>query len=116
MGNLFGGNSGAKKRVSQDEKVSYVVIAKTSAAAAEARRGDYVGRVVKRPLKGKGHVTVDICTQAGELERRVFSKSALNRELLGAYGVARKLKWGDVWPTQLGVPQSRADKLDGFEQ
>ncbi|KAK3693689.1 mitochondrial small ribosomal subunit Rsm22-domain-containing protein [Podospora appendiculata] len=50
-------------------------------------------RNVRPPLKRHGHVTLDVCTPAGALERwtvpRSFSKQA--------YHDARKSQWGDLW-------------------
>ncbi|CAG8975713.1 hypothetical protein HYALB_00009120 [Hymenoscyphus albidus] len=50
-------------------------------------------RAVLPPLKGRGHVTLDLCTPSGQLERwtvpRSFSKTA--------YRDARKSRWGDLW-------------------
>lgn len=50
-------------------------------------------RSVFSPMKRRGHVTLDLCTSAGKIERwtipRSFSKQA--------YRDARKSKWGDLW-------------------
>ncbi|RAL58927.1 hypothetical protein DID88_009218 [Monilinia fructigena] len=50
-------------------------------------------RSILPPLKRHGHVTLDVCTPSGKLERwtvpRSFSKVA--------YRDARKSKWGDLW-------------------
>ena len=50
-------------------------------------------RLVRPPLKRKGHVIFDVCTPAGRLERwtvpRSFSKQAFRD--------ARKSQWGDLW-------------------
>ncbi|KKY38957.1 putative 37s ribosomal protein rsm22 [Diaporthe ampelina] len=50
-------------------------------------------RNILPPLKRKGHVTLDLCTPAGTIERwtvpRSFSKQA--------YHDARKARWGDLW-------------------
>ncbi|EFQ97495.1 37S ribosomal protein S22 [Nannizzia gypsea CBS 118893] len=51
-------------------------------------------RVVLPPIKRKGHVSMDLCTPEGKIERwtvpRSFSKQA--------YRDARKSSWGDLWP------------------
>ncbi|KAK2868000.1 hypothetical protein FQN49_003262 [Arthroderma sp. PD_2] len=51
-------------------------------------------RVILPPIKRKGHVSIDVCTPAGRIERwtvpRSFSKQA--------YRDARKSTWGDLWP------------------
>lgn len=50
-------------------------------------------RAILPPIKRHGHVTLDLCTTAGRIERwtvpRSFSKQA--------YRDARKSKWGDLW-------------------
>jgi len=50
-------------------------------------------RAILPPIKRHGHVTLDLCTPAGRIERwtvpRSFSKQA--------YRDARKSKWGDLW-------------------
>ncbi|KAI9819149.1 MAG: 37S ribosomal protein S22 [Pycnora praestabilis] len=50
-------------------------------------------RSILPPLKRRGHVTLDLCTPAGQIERwtvpRSFSKQA--------YRDARKSQWGDLW-------------------
>ncbi|KAI1323627.1 mitochondrial small ribosomal subunit Rsm22-domain-containing protein [Xylariaceae sp. FL0255] len=50
-------------------------------------------RNVLPPLKRKGHVTMDLCTPAGTLERWTVSRSFSKQ----AYRDARKAKWGDLW-------------------
>ncbi|PBP24426.1 37S ribosomal protein Rsm22 [Diplocarpon rosae] len=50
-------------------------------------------RIILPSLKRRGHVTLDLCTPSGKLERwtvpRSFSKAA--------YRDARKSSWGDLW-------------------
>ena len=50
-------------------------------------------RLVAPPIKRHRHVTFDLCTPAGNLERWTVPKS-LGRQ---AYRDARKAKWGDLW-------------------
>ncbi|EDN93347.1 hypothetical protein SS1G_09213 [Sclerotinia sclerotiorum 1980 UF-70] len=45
------------------------------------------------PLKRRGHVTLDVCTPSGKLERWTVPKSFSKV----AYRDARKSKWGDLW-------------------
>lgn len=68
----------------EDEKISYLVVTK------ELHR-DYQGRIVKRPIKGGGHVTLDVCAK-GEISRQVIARS--NKPL---YALARRSEWGDRW-------------------
>ncbi|KAK7413342.1 37S ribosomal protein S22 [Neonectria punicea] len=50
-------------------------------------------RSIMRPLKRKGHVTLDLCTPEGRLERWTVPKSFSKL----AYHDARKSRWGDLW-------------------
>lgn len=50
-------------------------------------------RAILPPLKRHGHVTLDLCTPSGTLERWVVPKSFSK----AAYRDARKSKWGDLW-------------------
>jgi ribosomal protein RSM22 (predicted rRNA methylase) len=63
-------------------------------------------RVIRAPLRRKGHVTVDVCTatagsdgESAALRRVVLSKGKLNKVIPGLYRVGRKLPWGGVWPS-----------------
>jgi ribosomal protein RSM22 (predicted rRNA methylase) len=73
-------------------------------------------RLVLPALKRRGHITLDVCTPAGTLERwtvpRSFSKQAFRD--------ARKVQWGDLWAlgaktripknVRLGRPRDEFDK------
>lgn len=50
-------------------------------------------RLVLPPLKRKGHVTLDLCTPEGKIERWTVPKSFSKL----AYHDARKSRWGDLW-------------------
>ncbi|KAK4236107.1 mitochondrial small ribosomal subunit Rsm22-domain-containing protein [Achaetomium macrosporum] len=50
-------------------------------------------RNILTPLKRRGHVTLDLCTPAGTIERWVVPKSFSKQ----AYHDARKAAWGDLW-------------------
>ena len=50
-------------------------------------------RSILPPLKRTGHVTFDVCTPSGTLERWTVPKSFSK----AAYRDARKSKWGDLW-------------------
>ncbi len=62
----------------------------TGAAAPSALA---LPRNILPPLKRRGHVTLDLCTPAGDIERWVVPKS-FSRQ---AYHDARKAAWGDLW-------------------
>lgn len=50
-------------------------------------------RNVLPPLKRRGHVTMDLCTPTGNIERWTIPKSFSKT----AYHDARKARWGDLW-------------------
>lgn len=68
----------------EDEKFSYIIVAKDSTAAKVPN-----SRIVKKPIQRKGHVMLDLCTSAGQLQRTTIAKSD------PAYRQAKKAKWGD---------------------
>ncbi|KAI9050388.1 hypothetical protein LZ554_005553 [Drepanopeziza brunnea f. sp. 'monogermtubi'] len=50
-------------------------------------------RIILPSLKRRGHVTLDLCTPSGKLERWTVPKSFSRT----AYRDARKSSWGDLW-------------------
>ncbi|KAJ4386562.1 37S ribosomal protein S22 [Gnomoniopsis smithogilvyi] len=92
-------------------------------------------RNILPPLKRKGHVTLDLCTPSGSIERWTVPKSFSKQ----AYHDARKARWGDLWalgaktrirrkvrlgrgykegevvPNDSGVRAARAAALNGIE-
>ena len=50
-------------------------------------------RSILPPLKRKGHIVLDLCTPAAQIERWTVTKS-LGKQ---AYRDARKSQWGDLW-------------------
>ncbi|TPX34296.1 hypothetical protein SmJEL517_g02939 [Synchytrium microbalum] len=71
-------------------KFSYVILRKgvLPSSLEEARRPV----LNAAPMKKHGHVILDYCSTAGQLERTVISKSKGKLE----YAAARKSSWGDV--------------------
>jgi ribosomal protein RSM22 (predicted rRNA methylase) len=71
----------------EDEKFSYVI-----AVPAEAGlRARAAARVVRRPIKGTGHVRLSLCAPGGLDETVVTRRDP-------AYRAARDASWGDSWP------------------
>ncbi|KAK8123138.1 hypothetical protein PG984_011808 [Apiospora sp. TS-2023a] len=60
---------------------------------AEAPNPFSLPRNVMPPLKRHGHVTLDLCTPSGNIERWTVPKSYSKQ----AYHDARKTRWGDLW-------------------
>ena len=50
-------------------------------------------RAILPPIKRRGHVILDLCTPAAQIERWTVPKSFSKQ----AYHDARKSKWGDLW-------------------
>ena len=69
----------------EDEKFSYLVVARQNVAAWGAR-------IVRHPGKHSGHVQLALCTPEGRLEARTVTRSSKQ-----AYKLARKTEWGDAW-------------------
>jgi ribosomal protein RSM22 (predicted rRNA methylase) len=69
----------------EDEKFSYLVVAKSTAPSA-------VARIVRHPGKHSGHVKLALCTAEGKIENRTITRSSKE-----AYKRARKAEWGDLW-------------------
>jgi ribosomal protein RSM22 (predicted rRNA methylase) len=69
----------------EDEKYSYVVAARSEAQRAPAR-------VIRHPIKQKGHVRLELCGPRG------LSKETVSRKNKEEYRAARKAEWGSAWP------------------
>jgi ribosomal protein RSM22 (predicted rRNA methylase) len=59
-------------------------------------------RIIKPTLIRKGHVILDLCTTAGTLEKRIISKN--HNEDDKSYKHSRIMKWGDLWPIPMRIP------------
>ena len=66
-------------------------------------------RLVYQPLKRRGHVTLDVCTPAGKIERWTVPKSYSRQ----AYRDARKSNWGDLWGLGAKTRVARNLRLGG---
>lgn len=64
-------------------------------------------RMVLPPLKRKGHVTLDVCTPEGKIERWTVPKSYSKL----AYHDARKSHWGDLWALGAKTRVSRSVRV-----
>ena len=64
-------------------------------------------RAILSPLKRRGHVTLDLCTPSGTLERWTVPKSFSR----AAYRDARKSKWGDLWALGAKTRTMRSPRL-----
>lgn len=66
------------------------------------------GRLVRPPLKRKGHVIIDFCSGQkigqgdGGIIRHVVTKNTMSKLAPGAYNAARKARWGGFWPDVSG--------------
>ncbi|GKY95607.1 hypothetical protein MPSEU_000522000 [Mayamaea pseudoterrestris] len=73
----------------------------------EVMRGDMnrsrFGRIVRSPLKKKGHIHIEYCCSPGRIERHLISKS-MSARAPGIFAAARKARWGGFWPL---TPSSR---------
>ncbi|XP_044721410.1 mitochondrial small ribosomal subunit [Hirsutella rhossiliensis] len=103
---------GGKGRNQGDVRFSYVAIRRgvpkpSPLSGKEATRRAFDGyeksqetphmqtlpRLILQPLKRTRHITMDVCTAEGNLERWTVPKSYSKQ----AYHDARKSQWGDLW-------------------
>ena len=63
----------------------------------EEKRGS-MGRIVRAPIKKKGHVYIDYCASPGRIIRSRVTKAMSNGVAPGIYAAARKSRWGGLWP------------------
>jgi ribosomal protein RSM22 (predicted rRNA methylase) len=68
----------------EEEKFCYLIASRISYKRSEAR-------IVRKPIKGSGHIILDLC-EANGLRRQVTSKKNGSR-----YRDARHAEWGDTW-------------------
>ncbi|KAK8204976.1 hypothetical protein IWZ01DRAFT_559391 [Phyllosticta capitalensis] len=68
-------------------------------------------RAILPPLKRRGHVLLDLCTPAGNLERWTVPRS-YGRQ---AYRDARKSRWGDLWALGAATRVPRSVRLGNKE-
>ena len=98
------------------------------------------GRLIRAPLKKKGHIAIDYCTggglsdegddgkasssdtringmEKGRILRHTLSKGKSNNLAPGLYAAARKARWGGLWP-DLATNEYRRneDSDDGPQQ
>lgn len=69
----------------EDEKFSYLVAGRHSEGAPGAR-------ILRHPGKHSGHIALQLCLPAGNMERVTVTRSEKQ-----AYRLARKTEWGDTW-------------------
>ena len=82
----------AAKLGHEDEKFSYVIFSRSPVVRTNSR-------IVRRPLKHTGHVTLELCAQAGLLRETV------SRKQKALYHAARDGEWGDAWPPHPSLMQ-----------
>ena len=70
----------------EDEKFSFVVLTRDP----PSRSG--TGRIVRKPIRAKGHVHLDLCKD-GDLHRLTLS-----RKQGAMFKAARSAAWGEIWP------------------
>ena len=95
--NVMQGEGGTESAFSGFEDTKGIETVKGSRAAINDKTASVnplsLPRAILPPIKSKGHVTLDLCTPAGRIERWTVPKSFSKQ----AYRDARKSKWGDLW-------------------
>jgi ribosomal protein RSM22 (predicted rRNA methylase) len=60
------------------------------------------GRIIRAPLKRKGHILIDYCSRGddgqGRIVRHRLGKLGTKKIAPGQYSAARKSRWGGFWP------------------
>ena len=79
----------------------------------ELVRGDSkrerMGRIIRAPIKKKGHIYIDYCAEPGRIIRNRISKATSNNTAPGIYSAARKSRWGGFWPNMTMVDEPRTE-------
>lgn len=70
-------------------------------------------RVLRSPMKHKGHVTVDICTPLGTVDKATASKSLIGH-IPSLYTAIRKVTWGGLFPIYNNSSISKSLPLGGL--
>ncbi|CAM9707480.1 unnamed protein product [Scytosiphon promiscuus] len=60
------------------------------------KRDDWA-RLIRKPLKAKGHALLDVCTPEGNIQRKVVAKGKW-KGVPGVFVAARKSQLGGLWP------------------
>jgi ribosomal protein RSM22 (predicted rRNA methylase) len=68
----------------------------------DANRSSY-GRIIRAPMKKRGHVYIDYCGAPGRLMRARITKSLDYSVAPGIYTAARKARWGGLFPNVAAV-------------
>eukprot|EP00903_Cladosiphon_okamuranus_P009917 g9414.t3 len=63
---------------------------------ATLKRGDWA-RLIRKPLKAKGHALLDVCSPEGNIQRKVVAKGKW-KGAPGVFVAARKSQLGGLWP------------------
>ena len=67
---------------------------------APALRREEWGRIMRSPIKSKGHATLDLCVPSGVLTRSVLSRGNM-LQVPSLYTAMRKTTWGGLFPALL---------------
>jgi ribosomal protein RSM22 (predicted rRNA methylase) len=59
-----------------------------------------LGRIIRAPIKKRGHVYIDYCASPGRIIRNRVTKRMSNIAP-GVFAAARKSRWGGFWPDRL---------------
>ena len=90
-------------------KTDSAMAIETTESAGELPSLHDMPRLIYPPLKRRGHVTLDVCTPAGKIERWTVPKSYSKQ----AYRDARKSNWGDLWALGAKTRVARNLRLGG---
>ena len=66
------------------------------------------GRIIRAPIKKRGHVYIDYCAEPGRIIRSRVTK-AMSNAAPGLFAAARKSRWGGLWPDTMERIYSKDD-------
>ncbi|KAH3683607.1 hypothetical protein WICPIJ_005454 [Wickerhamomyces pijperi] len=81
------------ERSANDKKTIKKITEQRESAKTQTEDETISGRIIKQPLKRKGHVTMALCSDSGNLEKWTLTKSHDPQ----SYHDARKAVRGDIW-------------------
>jgi len=56
------------------------------------------GRILRSPIKKKGHILMDVCQSDGTAARATLTRATVPRGVPALYSALRKISWGGLYP------------------
>lgn len=99
-------NALLRRAISMEEQFINSDVDKLGLELVRGENRKSFGRIIRSPIKKKGHVIIDYCSsttdqdgcQVGRIVRSKVSRSKSSRYAPGMYSSSRKARWGGFWP------------------